>query len=55
MRGMDCSHSAHEDVHFSAASDDELVAQVQKHRDEYHQEMSDDDVRQIVAQNAYDE
>jgi hypothetical protein len=55
MRGMDCSHPTHEDVHFSAESDDELVTQVQQHRDDYHPEMSDDDVRQIVSQNAYDE
>ena len=55
MRGMDCSHETHEDVHFSAASDEELISQVQQHRDQYHPEMSDGDVRQIVAQNAYDE
>ena len=42
---MDCSHQTHEDIHFSAGSDEELVSQVQQHRDQYHPEMSDDDVR----------
>jgi hypothetical protein len=55
MRGLDCIHDAHEDMHFSANDDDGLVEQVRRHRDEHHPEMSDDDVRNIVAQNAYDE
>ena len=54
-RGLDCQHDAHDDVHFSAGDDDDLRRQVRQHRDEYHQEMSDDDVDQIVAANAYDE
>jgi hypothetical protein len=56
MRAMDCSHPAHtEDVHFTAATDDELFEQVSRHRDEYHTEMTDDEVREAIAQNAYDE
>ncbi len=55
MRALDCSHEAHDDVHFTADDDEGLVEQVRRHRDEYHPEMSDDDVRQIVAQGAYDE
>jgi predicted small metal-binding protein len=55
MRGLDCVHDAHEDIHFSASDDEGLVEQVKQHRDEYHSEMSDDDVRNIVSQNAYDE
>jgi hypothetical protein len=55
MRGLDCSHETHEDMHFTASDDDALVERVKQHRDEYHPEMSDDDVRQIVASNAYDE
>jgi hypothetical protein len=55
MRAMDCSHPAHaEDVHFTAATDDELFEQVKQHRDEYHPEMSDDQVREVIAANAYD-
>ena len=55
MRAIDCSHPAHEDMHLTAATDDELFEQVKRHRDEYHPEMSDDQVREIVAQGAYDE
>ena len=55
MRALDCSHPSHDDVPFTGADDDDLIRQVQQHRDEYHTEMSDDDVRQVVAQNAYDE
>ena len=55
MRGLDCVHDAHEDIHFTGDSDADLIAQVKQHRDEYHPEMSDDDVRQVVATGAYDE
>lgn len=55
MRGLDCKHTAHEDMHFTGADDEDLVRQVQQHRDEHHPEMSDDDVRQVVSQNAHDE
>jgi hypothetical protein len=55
MRALDCVHEAHEDMHFSAESDEDLVEQVRKHRDQYHPEMSDDDVRSAVAAGAYDE
>lgn len=55
MRALDCVHEAHEDMHFSAETDDELLEQVRRHRDQHHPEMSDDDVREIVAANAYDE
>jgi hypothetical protein len=54
-RGLDCKDEAHDDIHFSGADDQDLENQVRTHRDEYHQEMSDDDVRGIVAANAYDE
>ena len=55
MRAMDCSDASHDDIHFTGADDDDLIRQVKQHRDEYHPEMNDDDVRQVVAQNAYDE
>lgn len=54
-RAMDCRHEAHDDAHFTAADDAELVGTVQQHRDEYHPEMSDDEIRGLVSQNAYDE
>jgi hypothetical protein len=55
MRAFDCVHEKHEDMHFMAETDDELMAKVRAHRDEYHPELSDDDLRQVVAQGAYDE
>lgn len=54
-RGLDCKDPAHDDTHFTGVDDQDLENQVRTHRDEYHQEMSDDDVRNIVAANAYDE
>ena len=55
MRGMDCIHEAHEDIHFTGADDEDLVRQVMLHRDEYHPEMTDEQAREIVSANAYDE
>lgn len=56
MRAMDCSdQDTHEDVHFTAENDDELFQKVQQHRDKYHQELSDDDIRQMITTDAYDE
>jgi hypothetical protein len=56
MRALDCSHPAHEeDMHFTAADDEALLARVMQHRDEYHPEISDDEIRETIAQGAYDE
>ena len=55
MRALDCSHEAHDDMHFTADTDEALVEQVKRHRDEYHPQMSDEAVEQAVAQGAYDE
>jgi hypothetical protein len=55
MRAFDCVHEAHEDMHFTGETDEDLVAQALKHRDQYHPELSDDDLRQAVTQGAYDE
>jgi hypothetical protein len=55
MRALDCVHEAHDDVHFTGTTDDDLIKQVQQHRDEYHPEMTDEDVRTVVAEGAYDE
>jgi hypothetical protein len=56
MRAMDCSHPAHAErtFTFTAATDDELFEQVKAHRDEYHPEMSDDQVREAIAASARD-
>jgi hypothetical protein len=55
MRAMDCSHPAHDDMHFTGATDDELFEQVSRHRDEYHMELTDDQLRETIAKSAYDE
>lgn len=56
MRALDCSdQSSHDDIHFSAEDDDQLFAQVKSHTEEYHPEMTDDDVRQMISADAYNE
>jgi hypothetical protein len=55
MRAVDCVHEAHEDMHFTAETDDELLQQVQRHRDQFHPEMTDDQLRDHISANAYDE
>jgi hypothetical protein len=55
MRAVDCIHEAHEDMHFTADTDEALLERVKQHRDEFHQEMSDDQIRDYVSANAYDE
>lgn len=55
MRGFDCVHEAHEDVHFSAETDEGLIDQIRQHRDQYHPEIPDDQIRELVTAGAYDE
>jgi hypothetical protein len=55
MRAIDCKEPPHEEMHFTGATDDELISQLMMHRDEYHPEVTDDQLRQSVAQTAYDE
>jgi hypothetical protein len=53
---MDCrAPDAHEDMHFTAESDQDLIAKVQQHRDQYHADITDDQIRELVATSAYDE
>jgi hypothetical protein len=42
-------------VHFTAETDDELVEQIRSHRDQYHSEISDEQIREMVSTGAYDE
>ena len=53
MRAFDCVHEAHEDVHFSAENDDALVEQIRQHRDQYHPEIGDEQIREMVSAGAY--
>jgi predicted small metal-binding protein len=55
MRGVDCVHPAHEDVHVTAETDEELVEKVRAHIAEAHQDMQPEQASEIVAQGAYDE
>jgi predicted small metal-binding protein len=55
MRAMDCVHDDHEDIHFTAADDDELLRRVKEHRDEYHPAITDEQISELVATSAYDE
>ena len=56
MRAMDCSDpGTHEDMHFTADNDDTLFAKIQQHRDQYHSELTDDEIKQMISADAYDE
>ena len=56
MRAMDCKdQSSHDDMHLTASTDEGLLEQVKRHRDEYHPDLTDDQLAEIVAQSAYDE
>jgi chemotaxis regulatin CheY-phosphate phosphatase CheZ len=55
MRAFDCVHEAHEDVHFTAETDEDLIRQIRQHRDQYHTEISDEQIREMVTAGAYDE
>ena len=56
MRALDChAPGTHDDTHTTAGSDEELIARVQEHRDQYHDEITDDQIKELVASSAYDE
>ena len=55
MRAFDCVHEAHEDAHFQAETDDDLIEQIRLHRDRYHPEIGDEQIREMVTSGAYDE
>jgi len=56
MRALDCrAPETHEDIHFTAESDQDLIAQIQSHRDEYHRDITDEQIREMVSSSAYDE
>lgn len=55
MRALDCKHPSHDDVHVTAASDEELKGIVRQHITDAHPDMTPDQADDIVAQGAYDE
>ena len=55
MRALDCVDPAHEDLHVTAESDEELVGKVRDHIAQAHPDMGPDQAEGIVAEGAYDE
>jgi hypothetical protein len=55
MRAFDCIHEGHADVHFTAETDEALIEQIRQHRDQFHTEISDEQIREMVTASAYDE
>jgi predicted small metal-binding protein len=56
MRALDCrAPGTHDDMHFTANDDQELIADIQQHRDQYHTEITDEQIREMVTASAYDE
>ena len=55
MRAIDCKEPPHDEMHFTGATDDEIVDQLMRHRDEYHPQVTDDQIQESVRQAAYEE
>ena len=55
MRAVDCVHPAHEDLHVTAETDEELVEMVRGHITQAHPDMGPDEAQGIVAEGAYDD
>lgn len=55
MRGMDCKHDLHDDVHFSAVDDEALFSEVKQHTQVHHPEITDDQIRDMISSSAYAE
>ena len=55
MRALDCVDPAHEVMHVTAETDEELVEKVRAHIAEAHPAMAPEQAQGIVAEGAYDE
>lgn len=56
MRALDCqAPGTHDDIHFTAGSDEDLITQIRQHRDEFHTDITDEQIKEMVATGAYDE
>jgi hypothetical protein len=56
MRALDCRDpGTHDDIHFTADSDQNLFTQIRQHRDEYHTDITDEQIKEMVATGAYEE
>lgn len=54
-RALDCKDPAHGDMPFTAQDDDQLFGKIQQHRDEHHPDLNDDQIKQLISSDAYDE
>jgi len=52
-RAFDCLDPMHEEAHFTAESDAVLTDKVLRHFAEYHPEVAEDAVRQMVGTGTY--
>ncbi len=56
MRAYDCTDPAHGNkMHITGPDDAELIRQVQAHRDQYHKGLTDDQIKDMVSKDAFDE
>jgi ATP-dependent DNA ligase len=53
MLAFDCIHETHEDAQLTAATRRELVEKVREHFGQYHPEVSEKEVDDIVEASAY--
>lgn len=54
MRAIDCEQG-HDKIHITADNDEELFEKVKAHATEYHPALSEEEMRGMLTQMAYDE
>lgn len=42
-------------MHFTADDDAQLIERIKEHRDQFHTDITDDGIRDMVSSSAYDE
>jgi hypothetical protein len=55
MRAWDCKDPAHGEMHITGQDNDDLMMKAKQHRDEYHMDMTDEQIEAAVTSDAYDE
>jgi hypothetical protein len=53
MLAFDCTHEMHEVAHFTAETTGDLLERVRQHRDQYHPEIDDAELRKLVQAGTY--
>jgi GMP synthase-like glutamine amidotransferase len=51
---FDCVHDVHENAQFTAETRQQLIESVLRHFDQYHPEVSEEEVNELVDASAYD-